>query len=223
MTTAELLADGLISLSRPPFRTIWLLLMLIAGASASMSADAEDATLAIVSTVLFTVLGMLLEMTAVLAAASGETAGADDWIRAAVKHRSFLRFAGASIFSDLTVAAGSLVLIVGGFVMGALVALAPQAAALERRLPLEALARSVFITRPARTKIGLVYGLFVLVPTLASVGLYFSGARSVTAQSIIGMTSATLGLAGSIALTRAFVELRSAEVPEAELPSETEV
>ena len=223
MTTAELLREGLTSLLKPPFRTIWLLLMLISAASASMSADAEDATLAIVSTVLFTVLGMLLEMTAVLAAASGEPAGADASIRRALKQRSFLRFAGASVFSDLTVAAGTLLLVVGGFVMGALVALAPQAAALERRLPMEALARSVFVTRTARITIGLVYGLFVLVPTLASVGLYFSGARSVTAQLIIGMTSSTLGLAGSIALTRAFVTLRTAEVPEPELPGPTEV
>ena len=117
------------------------------------------------------------------------------------------------MFSDLTVAAGTLLLLVGGFVMGALVALAPQAAALERRLPIEALARSVQVTRTVRKKIGIVYGAFVLVPTLTSAALFFSGVRSVEAQVIIGIISGTLSLAGSIALTRAFVELHAEEKP----------
>ena len=203
----RLIRWGFGALFRPPFRTLWLLTLLVAAASPSLGTSTDGVSLA--ATLLFVLVTFLLEMAVVLAAAH-ETPelSADTWIRAALRRRAFWRFVVTGIVTDVAVGAGLLVLIIGGLVIAGIVGLAPQAALLERKLPFQALARSAELTRPVRGQIATVYGLLVLVPTLIAVVPYLTGAEvTASIQTAIGAVTSTVGLAASIALTKAFVEL----------------
>lgn len=215
-TTAELIGHGFRSLTQAPFRTIWMVIVLIALAGPSLTDPGDDFSL--FALLILAVVTFLLEMSTVLAAAEAEPdPSADGWIRSALRRRGLWRFVLASILTDIAVGLGLLALLVGGFVVAGIVGLAPQAALLERKLPIQALRRSAQLTKPARGRIGAVYGLLVLIPTIAAVIPYALGLEpSDTAERVRGVLSSTMTMAAWIALTRAFVELGGSPAPEAE-------
>lgn len=220
MTASALIGHGFSSLLKPPFRTIWMVVLLIALAAPTLTDPGDDFSL--VALLVFAVVTFLLEMSAVLAAASSDPdPSADAWIRGALRRRGLWRFVLASVLTDLAVGLGLLAFLVGGFIVAGIVGIAPQAALLERKLPLEALKRSAELTKPSRGLIATVYGLLVLVPTIIAVIPYAIGYEpSDTVERIRGVVSSTVTMAAWIALTRAFIELGGLPDPVTEPTSE---
>jgi hypothetical protein len=218
-TTAwDLIGHGFSSLAKPPFRTIWMVILLIAVAAPTLTDPGDD--LSLVALLVFAVVTFLLEMSAVLAAAeTTPDPSADTWIRTALRRRGLWRFVLASILTDMAVGLGLLGFLVGGFVVAGIVGLAPQVALLERKLPLQAFSRSAELTRPARGRVGAVYGLLILIPTIGAVIPYAIGYEpSDTVERIRGVLSSTMTMAAWIALTKAYIGLggTAADADEAE-------
>lgn len=219
----DLIRHGFSSLFGPPFRTIWMVGLLIALAAPTLTEPGDDFSL--IALLVLAVVTFILEMAAVLAAAETDPdPSADIWIRTGLRRRGMWRFVVASVITDLAVGLGLLVVLVGGFIVAGIVGLAPQAALLERKLPFQALSRSAELTKPARGRIATVYGLLVLIPTISAVVPYVLGYEpGDTFERIRGLASTTVAMAAWIALTRAYVELGGTTVaglPRPQLPKE---
>jgi hypothetical protein len=214
---AELIRLGLRSLGAAPFRTLWLVGLLIAIASPSLVERTDEYSL--VGTVLFGMLGAVVEMATVVAATETEPdRSADLWIKGAVRRRAFWRFVLATFVTELVIAVGLLGLIVGGILLAGIVGLAPQAALLERRGPFQALARSAELTRARRGPIRMICAVLVVLPALLSTlpaVAYLAGGTTPppAVQILIGASNTTFALAAYIALTRAYVELGGGTKP----------
>ncbi len=202
-----LISTGFAALTRPPFRSLWFLVLLVALASATIAPGTDD--LAIAGTLVLAGISLYLDIATILAAGDAHPEkSVDHWVRAAFRRRCFWRFFITGVLTDLSVAIGLLGLVVGGWIVGSIIGVAPQAVVLERHLPVQALARSAELTRPARAPVGIVFGLLVLLPTITFPALYLLGiTTSTTAQVITGVLAATIGTASTISLTRAFVLL----------------
>ncbi len=201
------------ALLRPPFVTIWGLALLIAVVSGSIRARADDATL--IASIVLALVSLYLEIAVILAAGRREPErSADTWIKGAFRRRCFWRFFLTGLVVDVSVLLGLLGLVVGAFIVASMLGLAAPASVIERRLPRDAIARSYALTAPARRAIGTVYGLLVLIPTLALQGTAFTDlAESATARIILGCIGASLTTAGMIALTRMFTALGGERTP----------
>ena len=157
-----------------------------------------------------------LQIAVILAAGrSDPEPSADLWLRGAVKRRCFWRFIATSLLVVLGLFAGAVVLVVGLFFVGALVALAQSAAVLERRLPLEAITRSAQVAGDARMTTGVVFALMILIPTAATQTTAFAGWDDDIGLAWPACLAAAeiVAAAGTIALTRIFVALGGDPTP----------
>jgi hypothetical protein len=158
----------------PPFLPLFVLSLFVSTVAASFAEQVDDVSL--ISSIALAVVSAYLQIAIVLAAAEqGPSPSADVWIKAAFRRRCFWRFALASLFSFVLVAAGLLVLVIPGFIVGAYVSMGPIAAVLERTGPGDSLRRSTALSKPARRAVGTVFGLFVILPNAAlQVALYLN-------------------------------------------------
>lgn len=222
-----LIFGSLSSLVHRPFSIILLLNLGAAAISVSISTSANPDTAALASIVLI-VISLYLQIAVILAASTSEPdKSGDAWLRASLGRRVFWRYLGAALLAYIAVAlaggAGALAVAVfgapiwltlvaagGGAVwMGSIVGFAPQAAAMQRTTPVEALSISTIVGREDRRLIGLVFGLLYILPNGTILATTELGDMQQTdaAPSTAGwwnLLAVTLTMAGTIALTRLY-------------------
>ncbi len=212
--------DAFGSLLEPPFRGLVALAVFVSLVSSTIPAEGDEAVLLATATLIAA--SLYLQIATTLAAAEAHPQPSTDvWLKLAFARRCFWRYVATSILVLLlVVAAGVLGLIVGGFVVGGITALADPAVALERRGPGAAIARSAELGRPARKPLIVIFGLLVLVPGVGvQLGdiLWDLRDRVGVVWPAIPVLVLILGLAAAIALTRAFVALGGRTTPPEEL------
>lgn len=208
--------EGFSLLGRRPFRGVLALSVLIAFVLESLPEEGDSTTL--LAALLLIVLSLYLQITMTLAAAEERPdESVDVWLKRALTRRCFWRYAAASILVMLAVVvAGMIGLVVGGLVVGGILALTDQAVVLEGRSPLEAIARSAELSKPARLPLAVIFGLLVLIPGLSvqigtvvwDLEAFFGGLWPLVPIVVI-----ILGLAGTIALTKVYLSLGGTVVP----------
>jgi hypothetical protein len=200
------MARGFIDLWRRPFVILLLLNLLLSAVTASLGSD-DDSVL--IAWLLLTALTVYVQIATILAASSDDPdPRGDPWIRAAFKARRFWRFVAIEIFIFVVVALSLFLLVIGGLVAGAFVGLAEQAVVIERDGVAQAVVRSYEVGAAARRTVGVIFGTLVLLPNVALPLAYSMGAdASIVARSAVSAVAATLTMAGTIALTHAFVLL----------------
>jgi hypothetical protein len=201
------MSRSLRDLARPPFGTLLMLnLFLHVVSGAVPGTDFVDLLL----TLIVIVASVYVEIAVTLAAGSGQPGRSGDaWFRSALRRRCFWRVVGVQLVTLVLVAGGLLVLVVGALMVGGMVSLAEAAVVLERAGPLEAVRRSVQLGRPARAPLVLVFALLVLAPAIAGQGTFFLGLSRLSTV-LLGLPFVVLSMAGTLALTRAFVALGGA-------------
>ena len=210
----SLIKGALRQLSKPPFLPLLVLSIFVSAVAASFAEQVDDVS--IVSSIALAVVSAYLQIALVLAAADPQPNGsADHWIKAAFNRRCFWRFALASLFSFVLVAAGLLALVIPGFIVGAYVGMGPVAAVLERTRAGDSLRRSVALSAPARRAVGVVFGVFVIIPNAALQVALYLGKDSVPLGLWVALelVSVVLFLVGLLALTRAFLLLGGTREP----------
>lgn len=206
--------DGFAALWKAPFRTLVLVGVLIAATSTTFSEEPTETEFAL--SLVLLVASLYVQIAIILAAGRTEPEpSADVWLRGAVRRRCMWRFLGTSFVVILGLAAGALLLVVGIFFVGALLAFAQVAAVLERKLPMEAVSRSAKVAAEARLPVGMVFGLLILVPTAVVQTAPFVGWTDTSGLLWpVGLVFAELlTIAGTIALTRMFVALGGNATP----------
>lgn len=209
LRAGPLMTQALKDLTRAPFALILLLDLLIYGASASVS-QIDDAVL--FGALLLAVVSAYLQIATIMAASSSGERTADEWIKAAFFHRVFWRFALTGLLTITVILLGFLALIVGGVVIGAMLALAQPASVLERAWPFQAMRSSVALSEGNRVPIGIVFSLLFIVPlAVMQTGAQLQWDQVLGAAWIaIGAVGTIAGLMGVIALTHAYVALDGA-------------
>jgi hypothetical protein len=205
-TASHLFRQGFGLALRPPF--IWLIAVGILATLAASPVVEEDAV-GLIGVFVLGFVSFYVSIAATLAAAEATPDGSPEtWVREALARRCFVRSLVTVMFAGLLVFAGVLALIVPGFIIGAMVAIAQSAAILENHRPGDAIRRSIELSKPARRPIGLVYGLLVIVPTASTQILYyFVEIDPAWARGAIQAGSLVLSLVAQIAMTKAFLEL----------------
>lgn len=209
--------DGLVSLLRPPHRSLLLLSAVVSVTSARIGVDrsAPDQTALLLSLGLFAV-SVYIQIAITLAAGRVEAdPSADFWIKAAWRRRVFWRYLFASLVAVGALLIGVAFFVVGLFVAGAVVALAGPAVVLERRSPLHAVFRSAQLTKGSRVAVGVVFAVLFVLPTLGVQAAFIAKLDRTVGPAWIAVTvvAEVLGLAGVIALTRMFVQLGGNPTP----------
>jgi len=214
ITAGGLIRAAVARLLAPPFLPLFVLSLFVSTVAASFAEQVDDVSL--ISSIALAVVSAYLQIGIVLAAAEqNPSPSADVWIKAAFRRRCFWRFALASLFSFVLVAAGLLVLVIPGFIVGAYVSMGPIAAVLERTGPGDSLRRSTALSKPARRAVGTVFGLFVILPNAAlQVALYLN-ADVFPLGLWIGLELITviLFLVALLALSQAFLLLGGEHKP----------
>lgn len=209
------MGDGFASLTRSPFRTLVLLSVLIAVTSTTFG-EVPDGTEAALSVVLLGA-SIYIQIAIILAAGRDKPEpSADTWLLGAVRRRCFWRFVGTSLVVVLGLFVGALLLVVGIFFVGALLGLAQSACVLERRLPMDAINRSARLAKEeARVPVGIVFGVLVLFPALATQGVAVAGWADELGflWPVSLVVGELISAAGTIALTRMFVALGGEATP----------
>ncbi|MFP5353402.1 MAG: hypothetical protein ACLGIB_12675 [Actinomycetota bacterium] len=208
--------EGFSQLLRKPFRGITLLSILIALVLESLPDQGDTATL--LAALLLLVLSLYLQITMTLAAAEdAPSESVDEWLKQALARRCWWRFAAVSVLVMLAVIVSGVVgLVVGAFIVGGILALTDPAVVLENRAPAEAVARSAQLSKPARRPLAIVFGLLVLIPGVSvQVGTMVWDLEALFGPAWIAvpLMVMVLGLAGTIALTRAFMALGGSVLP----------
>lgn len=212
--TFETIRNAFASLTKPPFRLLVLLSLLISISSTSFS-ETPSGTETTLSLMLLAI-SIYVQIAFILAAGRNDPErSADVWLRGAVRRRCFWRFVGTSLVVVLGLLAGALIVVVGIFFIGALIGLAQTACVLERRLPMDSITRSARLANTARVPVGVVFGLLILVPTAATQTVALAGwIDDLGYLWPVGLAVAELfSAAGTIALTRLFVALGGNETP----------
>jgi hypothetical protein len=210
----RLITRSLRDVSRPPYAVLVALSLFIYVVSFSVSQAADDVSL--LFTLLLAAVSAYVQIACTLAAATPEPAtSADAWLVAALRRRCLWRFLLAEVAAILLIVVGLVALVVGGFVVGGIVALAQPAAVLERKGPIEAIRRSAELGRPARAALAVVFGALVLAPGMALQIAYETGAQEALGPSFLvaGALGVVLMMAGTIALARAFTMLGGDRAP----------
>lgn len=219
VTAGVLIAQAVRQFLKPPFLSLLLLSLFVSTVAASFAEQVDE--ISVFSSVALAVVSAYLQIAVILAGSEPEPQGsADHWIKTAFRRRCFWRFALASLFSFILVAAGLLALVIPGLIVGSYVGMSPIVAVLERTRAGDALRRSVELSTKGRRAVGIIFGLFVVVPNAAlQVGLYFEP-KAIPLGVWIGLELATvvLFLLGLLALTKAFLVLGGTRKP---LPTKT--
>ena len=213
LEAGPLLAGGLRDLFRPPFALMLGLNLLIYFALTSVSATVDESGL--FGTLVLVAASSYVQIAMIVAAGGERNGSADFWLKQAIARRVFWRFILTGFVSVVVILFGFLILVVGGFVAGAMLALAQPASVQERLWPFAAIRRGLELSQGARVPIGTVFGLLYLAPTLLQqVGLSLRWDASLGwGWTLFGALSVVLTSAGVIALTHAYVKLGGAPSP----------
>lgn len=220
ISAATSIREGLAALIKPPFRGLAAVAIFVSLVSSTIPAEGDEVALAL--TGILIAASFYLQIATTLAAAELEPErSTDTWLKAAFARRCFWRYAATSVIVLLlVVAAGILGLVIGGFIVGGITSLADPAVALERRPPSAAIARSAELSKPARKQLTVIFGLLVLVPSvamqLADIAWDLRALMGVV-WPLVPIVVLILGLAAAIALSRAFVALGGRTTPPEEL------
>ncbi len=203
-------------LRRRPFRGVLALSVLIALVLESLPDQGDTTTL--LAALLLIVLSLYLQITMTLAAAEETPSeSVDVWLKRGLTRRCFWRYAAASILVMLAVVvAGTIGLVVGGLIVGGVLALTDQAVVLEGRPPLEAIGRSAELSKPARLPLAVIFGLLVLIPGLSvQIGTIVWDLEGFFGEvwPLVPIVVIVLAMAGTIALTKAYLALGGTVIP----------
>lgn len=216
ISAGSAIRDGFSALVEPPFRGLLLLGIIVSLVANTLPESADESTL--IAALVLLVLGFYLQIATTVAAADPDPDPSPDvWLKEGFARRCFWRYIATSILVVLVVLASGVVgLIVGGFFMGGVVALADPAVVLERRGPADAIVRSNELGKGNRPALMLIFGLLILVPGMgAQVGGLVWDLRALAGQwwPLVPVVVLVLGTAGAIALTRIFIALGGSRVP----------
>jgi hypothetical protein len=215
LRAGRLIAAAARDILRPPFRTIVALSVLIeivVGTFGNTLGDDTAFTLAVLISI-----DIYLQLALTLAAASPDPEPTSDgWIKGAFRRRCFLRYLFAELSAVLIVVLAAVGgLIAGGVIAAGWLALAQPAAALERRMPIDALRRSIELARPAVLALAIVFTLTIGFPAIgAEVGTTFGwdDKLGVVWTILVSFGALVTGI-GTVALSRAFVALGGTPAP----------
>ena len=202
--------DGFSALAKPPFRALLLLGIIVSLVANSLPESADSATL--VAALVLLAAGLYLQVATTVAAADPDPdRSADVWLKEAFARRCFWRYFATSILVVLVVlVSGAVGLIVGGFFMGGVVALADPAVVLERRGPADAIVRSNELGKGNRPALIVIFGLLMLIPGMGvQIGGLVWDLRELAGDwwPLVPVVVLVLGMAGAVALTRIFLAL----------------
>jgi len=215
LATGSLIASSLQDVLRPPFVSLLILNLLLTLASSSLTGEIDGT--GFVLWVILSALSVFVDIATVLVAGAAEPVrSADPWIKASFRIRCFWRFLGVEILTFVLVALGLFLLVIGGFAVGAYLALGAPAVVLERKKPLRALSHSAEMSEGRRLQLGVIFGVLIIVP---NAGLQVAYALNESINTVVWMAANAAGVvlmtAGTIAITRAFVRLGGATSPPA--------
>jgi hypothetical protein len=190
---------------RRPFLILLGLNLLVSLVTASLGAAGTG----VATWLLLAAVTVYVQIATVLAAGSSEPdPSGDAWIRAAFRARCFWRFVIVELFIFVLVGLGLFVVVIGALVIGAHVALSEQAVVLERLGIVPALSRGVDLSKGNRKAIGLIFGAMILLPNVALPLAYAMGLDDTALErSVASAVTVVFSMAGTLALTRAFVDL----------------
>nr|MBA2366934.1 hypothetical protein [Actinomycetota bacterium] len=190
---------------RRPFLILLSLNLLVSLVTASLGA----ARTGVATWLLLAAVTVYVQIATVLAAGSSKPdPSGDAWMRAAFRARCFWRFVIVELFIFVMVGLGLFLVVVGALVIGAYVALSEQAVVLERLGIVQALSRGVDVSQGNRKAVGLIFGVMVLLPNVALPLAYAVGLDDTALErSVTSAVTVVVSMAGTLALTKAFVDL----------------
>ena len=192
---------------RRPFVALLAVNLLLMLATTSLPEEMDGT--ALVTWCILAALSVFVQSSLTLAAAEdGPDPSADHWIRAAIAKKVFWRLLGTELLLFGALLVAGLFLLVPALFVGAAMGLGMQAAVLERKGSSLALYRSVELTRPDRAGFGTLFAGAYLVPMVAGQAAVYLAGNLVTIVAINLVVTLVL-TAGTLALTRAFLQLRS--------------
>ena len=198
---------------RRPFIILLGLNLLLMLATTSLPSDMDST--ALLTWCVLAALSVFVQAALTLAAAEDRPdTSADHWVRAAIGQKVFWRLLGTELLLFLALIVSAFLFLVGALLAGAALGLGMQASVLERKGPSEALYRSVELTRTDRRAFGVLFAVIYLVPMVvgqASIYLTDEFAWVIAINVVVTL----LLTAGTLALTRAYVQLRTASEQEA--------
>lgn len=200
-----LMTGALGDIFRRPFLILLSLNLLVSLVTASLGA----ARTGVATWLLLAAVTVYVQIATVLAAASSKPdPSGDAWMRAAFRARCFWRFVIVELFIFVMVGLGLFLVVVGALVIGAHVALSEQAVVLERLGIVQALSRGVDVSQGNRKAVGLIFGVMVLLPNVALPLAYAVGLDDTALErSVTSAVTVVVSMAGTLALTKAFVDL----------------
>ena len=203
----EIVRADIARIFRRPFVILLGLNLLLMLATTSLPSE-MDAT-ALVTWCVLASLSVFVQAALTLAAAEDHPdTSADHWVRAAIAQKVFWRLLGTELLLFLALAVSALLLLVGALFAGAVLGLGMQAAVLERKGPAEALNRSSELTHPDRLAFGGLFAAVYLVPmVVGQASIYLTGEFAWVIA--INVVVTFLLTAGTLALTRAYVQLKT--------------
>jgi hypothetical protein len=203
---AEIVRADVARMFRRPFVILLGLNLLLMLATTSLPSEMDST--ALVTWCVLASLSVFVQAALTLAAAEDRPdTSADRWVRAAIAQKVFWRLLGTELLLFLALIASAFVLLVGALFAGAVLGLGMQAAVLERKGPSEALIRSRELTRPDRFSFGVLFAVVYLVPmVVGQASIYLVEFEWVIAINVVVTLLLTVG---TLALTRAFVQLKA--------------
>lgn len=201
----SLMRRALSDIFRRPFSILLFLNLLVSLVTASLGAAGTE----VATWLLLAAVTLYVQVATILAAGSAEPdPSADAWMRAAFRARCFWRFVVVELFIFVMVGLGLFLVVVGAIVVGAYLALSEQAVVLERLGVVHALSRGVDLSQGHRRAVGSIFALMVLLPNIALPVAYAMGFDNTGLErSLASAVTVVVSMAGTLALTRAFVEL----------------
>jgi hypothetical protein len=204
-TVGSTIAAAANRIVRPPFLWLTAVTLFVSLVSSSIARSASDFSL--IATIVVFVVAAYLNIAIILASAYGEPdASPDHWVKEAWKRRTFWRFLLSDMFTILLVLAAMLLLVVPGFIVGGMLALAPVAAVLELHQPGDALRRSIELTKPARLVTAVVFGALILAPN-ALIQLWYFFDNDSPLLTVFELVGVVLYVLATIALVGIFLAL----------------
>ena len=200
-----LMKGALGDIFRRPFLILLFLNLLVSLVTASLGAAGTG----VATWLLLAAVTVYVQIATVLAAGSSDPGPSGDaWMRAAFRARCFWRFVIVELFIFVMVGLGLFLVVIGALVIGAYVALSEQAVVLERLGVVQALSRGVDISQGNRKAVGLIFAVLILLPNVALPLAYAIGFDDTALErSVASAVTVVLSMAGTLALTRAFVNL----------------
>jgi len=205
INAGPLMKGALGDIFRRPFLILLFLNLLVSLVTASLGA----ARTGVATWLLLAAVTVYVQIATVLAAGSSKPdPSGDAWVRAAFRARCFWRFVIVELFIFVMVGLGLFLVVIGALIIGAYVALSEQAVVLERLGIVQALSRGVDLSQGNRKAVGLIFAVMILLPNVALPLAYAVGLDDTALErSVASAVTVVVSMAGTLALTRAFVNL----------------